>query len=143
MESRLPFKISSTLPPRVKAQFALSILFSFILGVCFVEYAFDELDRLIKYAIGNIATNNRWSLVGRKGNEKLTDAVDKLKEFSTGLEKEQLDEIIEKGKTIIAGLYNEETTYNYEPIGRYITGWWAVFINLIMDFFIYGRNCYI
>ena len=122
MESRLPFKTFSTLPPRMNAQFALSILFSFILGACLAKHAFDQLSWLIKRVIGHIATN-KWTLEGRRGNKKLTDAVDLLKQDSTEGEKEQIDEIVEKGKTIIAGLWNDKAEYNYEPIGCYITGW--------------------
>ena len=124
MESKLP------LPPRMNAQFALSILFSFILGAGFAEHAFDELSSLIKYVIGQIATN-KWTLVGIQGNKKLNDAVDSLKQDRAEGEKEQIDEIVEKGKTIIAGLRNDEAEYNYQPIGCYITGWWAVFIDLM------------
>jgi hypothetical protein len=46
-----------------------------------------------------------------------------LKQDRTEGEKEQIDEIVEKGKKIIAGLWNDEAEYNYEPIGFYITGW--------------------
>ena len=98
------------------------ILFSFILGACFAEHAFDKLSWLIKRVIGHIATN-KWTLEGRQGNRTLTDAVDSLKQDSTEGEKEQINEIVEKGKTIIAGLWNDEAEYNYQPIGRYITGW--------------------
>ena len=106
----------------IYTQFALSILFSFILGACFAEQAFDELSGLIKHVIGHIATN-KWTLSGRQGNKILTDAVDSLKQDRTEGEKEQIDEIVEKGKKIIAGLWNDEAEYNYEPIGCYITGW--------------------
>ena len=76
----------------------------------------------IKRFIGHVATD-RWTIEGISGNKILTDAVDSLKQDSTKGEKEQIDEIVEKGKTIIAGLYNNEAEYNYEPIGCYITGW--------------------
>ena len=122
MESRLPFKTFSTLPPRMNAQFALSILFSFILGACFAEHAFDQLGWFIKRVIGHIAIN-KWTLEGKRGNKKLTDAVDSLKKDSTEGEKEQIDEIVEKGKTLISGLWNDKAEYDYQPIGHYITGW--------------------
>ena len=61
--------------------------------------------------------------MGIQGNKKLKDAVDSLKQDRAEGEKEQIDEIVEKGKTIIAGLWTEEAEYNYEPIGCYITGW--------------------
>ena len=122
MESRLPFKTFSTLPPRMNAQFALSILFSFILGACFAEHAFDQLGWFIKRVIGHIAID-KWTLEGKQGNKKLTDAVDSLKQDSTDGEKEQIDEVVEKAKTIIAGLWDDEAEYNYQPIGCYITGW--------------------
>ena len=106
----------------MNAQFGLSILFSFILGACFAEHAFDKLSWLIKRVIGHIATN-KWTLEGRQGNKKLTDTVDSLKQESTEGGKEQIDKIVEKGKMIIAGLWNNEAKYNYQPIGCYITGW--------------------
>ena len=106
----------------MNAQIALSILFSFILGACFAEHAFHELSGLIKHVIGHIATN-KWTLSGRRGNKTLTEAVDSLKQDRTEGEKEQIDEIVEKGKKIIGGLWNHEAKYNYQPIGCYITGW--------------------
>ena len=84
----------------------------------------------IKRFIGHVAID-KWTLEGKQGNKKLTEAVDSLKQDSTEGEKEQIDEIVEKGKTIIAGLRNDEAEYNYQPIGCYITGWWAVFIDLM------------
>ena len=95
---------------------------SFYVGACFAEHAFDKLSWLIKRVVGHIATN-KWTLEGRQGNKKLTDAVDSLKQEITEGEKEQIDEIVEKGKTIIAGLWNHEAKYNYQTIGCYITGW--------------------
>ena len=109
-------------PPRAIALFYFLLSISFILGACFVEHAFDQLGWLIKRWIGPIA-NDEWSIKGNLGNKILTNEVESLKQVSTEEEKQQINEIVKKGKTIIAGLSNNEAKYNYEPIGCYITGW--------------------
>jgi len=100
-------------------------------GACFAEHAFDQLGRQIKRVIGHIA-DDKWQ--GILGNKILTKEVESLKQVSTKEEKQQIDEIVETGKTIIAGLWNNEVKYNYEPIGCYITdrdeGWVELIKNI-------------